>query len=83
MWTCRVKPINCNNFFAAERVRLIASMSNWRLSCQRFYALIITVIGIDFDQEMAEKMAPPNIARLTLANCILPTSVLIPMFRKM
>ena len=27
-------------FFAAERVRLIASTINWRLSHQRFYALV-------------------------------------------
>ena len=29
-------------FFAAERVQLIASTINWRLSHQRFYALIPT-----------------------------------------
>ena len=28
-----------------------------------------TVIGGDFDQETAEKIAPPFIARLELANC--------------
>ena len=28
-----------------------------------------TVIGSDFDQETAEKIAPPFIARLELANC--------------
>ena len=27
-------------FFVAERVQYIASTINWRLSCQRFYALI-------------------------------------------
>ena len=29
-----------------------------------------TVIGSDFDQETAEKIAPPFIPRLELANCI-------------
>ena len=29
-----------SSFFAVERVRLIASTINWRLSCQRFYALV-------------------------------------------
>ena len=29
-----------------------------------------TVIGSDFDQETAEKIAPQFIARLELANCI-------------
>ena len=29
-----------------------------------------TVIGSDFDQETAEKIAPPFIARLELANCM-------------
>ena len=37
-----------------------------------------TVIGSDFDQETAEKIAPPFIPRLELANCTLrakfPTS---------
>ena len=31
-----------------------------------------TVIGSDFDQERAEKMAPPLIAQLDPANCTLP-----------
>ena len=36
-------------FFAAERVRLIASTINWRLSHQRFYALVyIHMAGCQF-----------------------------------
>ena len=40
LWRSRVKPINCDHFFAAERVR-IASTINWRLSYQRYHHYII------------------------------------------
>ena len=35
-----------------------------------FYTDPKTVMGSEFDQETAEKIAPPFIARLELANCI-------------
>ena len=43
-------------FFAAERVRLIASTINWRFSHQRFYALINThaYVSVDVDEVDAE-----------------------------
>ena len=61
-----------SSFFAVERVRFIASTINWRLSCQRFYALIpiqyiITIIYACCFFSNDEKILAQNFLQLSNA----------------